>query len=320
MSSMKNIYLFIGDNPASITMRINRIISEEHIDEFSITKYDCEVDSLDSALEDALTIPFMSDKKVVLIKNPIFLTKQSNVKDYSLFMQYLKKPMESTTLIINAAALTLDEKKDAVIELKKKAEIINIKKPSDVELYGVLSTICKHAGVCIKEEAQKRFFEYIGTNDIVRLRQEASKLILNVGSGGVITLDLVEMLVVKDMENDIFALTNAIIKKDRQKAYATYRDLILTTTDAVSLVNQVSSTMRNLYAVGLLLDENCSQTDIQSRLNIKSGYAYNLIKNYKSMEKERIMHAIWSLAELDYKIKSGKVEAKKGFEMFVLEI
>ena len=102
---MKNIQLYIGEEPYGIKIRINRNIENSGVDEFNITTYDLEVDSLDSAIEDAMTIPFMSEEKIVILKNPIFLTKNSNVKDYSLFMNNLKKPMESTTLIINAGSL-----------------------------------------------------------------------------------------------------------------------------------------------------------------------------------------------------------------------
>ena len=60
--------------------------------------------------------------------------------------------------------------------------------------------------------------------------------------------------------------------------------------------------------------------DIQTKLNIKSGYAYNLINNFKSMEMDKIKKCIISLGELDYKIKSGKVNPKNGFELFLLEL
>ena len=70
---MKNIQLYIGEEPYGIKIRINRNIENSGVDEFNITTYDLEVDSLDSAIEDAMTIPFMSEEKIVILKNPIFL-------------------------------------------------------------------------------------------------------------------------------------------------------------------------------------------------------------------------------------------------------
>lgn len=317
---MKHIYLYVGDEQSSIKKRIYRTITSEGIDEFNIATYDGEVDLLDNIIEDALTIPFIGEKKVVIVKNPIFLTKNTQVKDYTLFLDYLKKPMESTCLIINAGALTLDEKNKAVVELKKKAETITIKSPSEIERYAILKTNCTHAGIHIKEEAIKKFFELIGTNNLERMKTETKKLMIYTGKGGVITSEVVEELVLRDYETDVFSFTNAIIKKEKERAFQIYQDLILGTTDPVSLINQVGTSMRNMYAVGLLLDEGANQADIASRLNIKSGYAYNLINNYKSMEMARIKQSINKLAELDYKIKSGKVSPKNGLEMFILEI
>lgn len=317
---MKSIYLMIGEEQSSILKRINRLIRDDKIDEFNVTTYDCEVDNYELAIEDALTIPFMSDNKVVIIKNPIFLTKNSQVKDYTMFIDYLKKPMETTALIINAGSLALDDKKEAVTLLKKKAETMFFKRPGDVELQGYLQMKCKLAGIYIKQEAVKKFFELIGTNNMDRIGSESDKLINYALEDGIITVDVVEKLVLRDYETDVFKLTNAIIKNETETAYSIYQDLILGTTDPVSLINQISSAMRNMYAVGLLLEEGASQSEIQSRLNIKSGYAYNLINNYKNMSNERLVSAINKLGELDYKIKSGKVNPKSGFEMFLLQI
>lgn len=317
---MKNIVLFLGEDQLSINKRIKRIVNDAKIDEFNITTYDLEVDSLDQVISDCLTIPFIKDQKAVIVKNPVYLTKNGSKQDYSMYLNYLKKPMDSTMLLINACGITLDEKSPVVIDTKKYCDVVLVKKPSDIELYGRLKMICTYAGVEIKEEAIKTFFNIIGTNDIQRMEVEVVKLINCVGKGGVITSSVVTSLVVKNLEDDVFALTNAIIQKDKEKAYLIYNDLIKGISDTVALLNQVSNAMKNMFAVGLMLQEGSNQNQVASRLNIKSGYAYNLINNVRKLSLESIKKYISELAELDYKIKTGQVNPKQGFEFFLLSL
>ena len=116
---MKNIVLFLGEDQLSINKRIKRIVNDAKIDEFNITTYDLEVDSLDQVISDCLTIPFIKDQKAVIVKNPVYLTKNGSKQDYSMYLNYLKKPMDSTMLLINACGIMLDEKSPVVIDTKK---------------------------------------------------------------------------------------------------------------------------------------------------------------------------------------------------------
>ena len=73
-----NVYLFIGDEPLLITSKIERIIKNSRADEFNIVKYDGDETSISAIIQDALTPPFMANVKVIVIKNPIFLTNEKS--------------------------------------------------------------------------------------------------------------------------------------------------------------------------------------------------------------------------------------------------
>ena len=89
ISYSDNIYavkthLFLGEEKYIINSKINRIIKETKADEFNITSYDCEETNVSNAIQDALTPPFMSDTKVVLIKRPLFLTNEKSPISHDL--------------------------------------------------------------------------------------------------------------------------------------------------------------------------------------------------------------------------------------------
>ena len=91
------IYLFTGTSEIFIKNRMNRIIQGFKNEETTIIKYDMDTSTLTQVLEDALTIPFLEDLKIIIIKNPRFLTKNANTSkdDAKAFIKYLKKPSEA---------------------------------------------------------------------------------------------------------------------------------------------------------------------------------------------------------------------------------
>ena len=48
--------------------------------------------------------------------------------------------------------------------------------------------------------------------------------------------------------------------------------------------------------------------------------AYYLVKNAKAFDSEIAEDVVKKLATLDYKIKSGQIDAKAGFEIFLLSL
>ena len=85
--ALSNVCLFLGEEKYIINSKINRIIKETKADEFNITSYDCEETNVSNAIQDALTPPFMSDTKVVLIKRPLFHEVFLLIYLFALLMQ-----------------------------------------------------------------------------------------------------------------------------------------------------------------------------------------------------------------------------------------
>jgi len=69
--------------------------------------------------------------------------------------------------------------------------------------------------------------------------------------------------------------------------------------------------------VSLMLKEGYRQADIAVKMKISNGRAYYLVKNARSLDLELVKEYVKKLGDLDYKIKSGQLEMKNGFEFFL---
>jgi DNA polymerase-3 subunit delta len=72
---MKNIFLFYGNEELMIKNKIDKLINAITDNQYNINVYDMQVNNVSMAVQDLLTPPFLSDSKVVVIKNPLFLRK-----------------------------------------------------------------------------------------------------------------------------------------------------------------------------------------------------------------------------------------------------
>ncbi|MGD9886413.1 MAG: DNA polymerase III subunit delta [Bacilli bacterium] len=318
---MGNIFLYTGEEKYRINSKIQAIVKDANADDFNIMTYDLDDSDLTDAIRDALTPPFLCEQKVVIVKNPRFLTSEKSLTEEQAndFLKYLSKPMETTVFIINAVNLKLDERKEVVKRLKKVAQISDNNELTEVEFYGWVKRQCALYEIDIKEDATKAFYNLVGKS-LMNAKNELDKLINYVGNKGLITIDVVNKVVVKEIQNDVYALANAIIDHNRSKVINLYRDLTKIGNDVNYLFGLVAKSMRELFTVSLMISNGYKQLDVANSLNVSSGKAFYLIKNARSMNFNTIESYVVKLGELDYKIKSGLMDAKTGFEFFLFEI
>jgi DNA polymerase-3 subunit delta len=275
---------------------------------------------LSEALSDALTPPFMSDAKVIVIKNPLFLTAEKNLdkEEKKRFLDYLDAPMETTVLIINGYNIDPDERKQEVKKLL--AGSVNYSRElSEIEMYGWIKRQGAINNVVITDEAAREFYRIVG-KDLMNAKNELDKLIAYAGDNATVTVEAVRKVAIKEIQNDVYALSNAIVDQDRNKAVRIYRDLIKIGNAANFLFSLVAKSMRELLTVNLMLKSGYNQADVAASMGVSSGRAYYMVKNARSLDYELLRKYVAQLSELDYKIKSGQTDVRTGLEFFLFGI
>lgn len=70
--------------------RIRQAVVDEETKDFNLSVFDLEEDALDLAVEDAETFPFMGERRLVVAKNPTFLTAEKRKTSLSTTLRLLK--------------------------------------------------------------------------------------------------------------------------------------------------------------------------------------------------------------------------------------
>ena len=313
------LYLFTGSEEPVIRTRINRLIDELSKTPSDVIKYDMDLTSFKKVISEAVTIPFLQEQKILILRNPKFLQTTNVTNDLKEFNNYLQKPNPTSIIIIDATNININPESLIYKTLIKKASIIDIKRLEDIEFGGMIVRKLSLNGVTIRDDALKLLLTYLN-HDLIRADNEIEKLSLYAGNGGVITSNDVELLVNKDLEDDIFNLAKAIVTKNRTTILKIYNELALNTNDTLGLLGMISKAFIELLITSKLLLAGFNNQDIATICNISKGRAYYLVKDAKAFKIEELNRYIENLADLDYKIKTGQISKNIGLELLLLKL
>ncbi|MBU1142166.1 MAG: DNA polymerase III subunit delta [Firmicutes bacterium] len=311
----ESIYLFHSTNDFLLNHTIEEKIKEFNVDPFNIIKYDLLENSSDDILEDLQTVSFFAEKKVIVIRNIDELEKEDEfvIKNW---VTYFEKPNPDVILIIAMQEL-LPETSLLGGALFKFAFIEKVKDMEKKDYPDFIKNMFKKYQYQITDDAVEALLERTNL-DFNLINQEAEKLMLFAYETKEINEKAVILLVSRNLEENIFELTNALLSKNQTKTIEIFYDLVARNEDPLRILNNIVGKVRELMHTKLLLDKGYRQDQIAEHFHIKSGRAYYLVKNAQGVNFAQLENHIKKLSKLDYEIKSGKIDKKLGLELYLL--
>ena len=292
-------------------------ISEENM---NITTYWCNETPMSDIIEDALTPSFFSEYKMVVVKNPLFLTtqKQKDVSDEDIakLLEYLNHDNPLTVFVIYHDVKNFDERKKVVKTLRKICQFYEATKLTSQQLYKTVRESIIARGCVIDDDALNLFLSRMSSN-LMLISKEVEKLCLYTKH---IDKDAVDKLVSKQIEENVFELTSAYLNKDLEKTFKIYRDLMIMNEEPIKLIVLIGNSLRLLYQVRLLDRKGYNDKEIASMLSLNQFRLKYIRADGKDFELNELLEKIDQLSKLDIAIKSGKIDKYKGLELFILRM
>ncbi|MDO5456908.1 MAG: DNA polymerase III subunit delta [Atopococcus tabaci] len=296
-------------------------VFQGEIDEFSFGRFDMENVSIDAALEEALSMPFFSDYRVIFIDNPYFLTSQKSKSDINhdldWFLEYIEAPSEYTKFVIVAPYDSLDKRKKINKSLLKNAHIISTEPLEAKDNEKILLNYLSEKGYHMSPKALELFLE-LTDNDLSKIMNELDKIFIYKGKDKKIEEEDVSALVPRSLNQNIFALNEAVLNQDIKKSLEVYHDLLLQKETPVNLLATMISQFRLFLQVKILRAKGYQQYDIQRTLKVHKYRVYLALKKEKQFSQKALMTALEKLIETDYLIKSGQADPKMQLELFII--
>ncbi|OIJ16675.1 DNA polymerase III subunit delta [Anaerobacillus alkalilacustris] len=299
---------------------INKVLTEDEYD-FNLSTYELKETPISLAIEEALTIPFMGSYRVVIVKDPQFLTGKDQTKvehDLKAFESYILNPVPETIFVVVAPYEKLDERKKIVKLLKKEAEVVAALPFNEQEMDKWLENRVKKYEVAISVPAKELLTQLLG-NRLVMIAREIEKLSLFVGRGGTIDETTVQQLVSKTVEQDVFTLVDHVVHRRKQEALQVFYELIKQKEEPIKILSLLARQFRILYQVKELSKRGYSQQNIAGTLKLHPYVVKLANQQGKLFSEKQLLKFIDELAETDYKIKTGKIEKQLALELFIIQ-
>ncbi|MHC0035848.1 DNA polymerase III subunit delta [Pseudoneobacillus sp. C159] len=325
-NQLDQVYLLYGTENflihETVQLLINHVLTEEEKD-FNFSTYDLEETPLEVGLEDAETFPFMGDRRVVILQNPYFLTseKQKEKVDHNIekLEGYLTNPPPYSILILTAPYDKLDERKKITKELKRKSTLGEAKKLTEVELKKWIKERVSSHQVDIDQQAIEKMIEMAGSNLFV-LTNEIDKMSLYVGEKKKIDSSIVELLVAKTLEQNIFELVEKVVGRKIEAALRIYYDLLKQNEEPIKILALLTGQFRLIYQVKELSRKGYGQQQIASAIK-QHPYRVKLAAGQINwFTDEELKKIIQLLAEADLQIKSSGLNKTMVIEMLLFQI
>jgi len=171
--------------------------------------------------------------------------------------------------------------------------------------------------VSIDNDALEEMLNRIDSNTEV-LVSETQKLSLYSDDLSRVTKEIVQKVVTKNVEDNVYEITNNILEGKTSKALEIYNDLVMHSEDPLRILGILVNKYREILHVKLLLNQKKDKTEIARYYNASPGRAFYMIKNENQVPLNIVQKHLIKLEELDFQIKSGRIDKKIGLELFIL--
>lgn len=276
---------------------------------------------------DLVSLPFFADEKIVILDHLLDLTttKKRYLTDEDLkqFENYLENPSESTRLVIFAEG-KLDSKRRLVKLLKRDAQIVEATTPKEQDLKRYFSSQAQELGLHFVGDSLDQLLLKSGY-DFGELQKNLA-LLQAYKEDGQITLEDIKEVVPKSLQDNIFDLTQMILKRQIDQARNLVKDLRLQGEDEIKLIAILLGQFRMFSQVKIFSEEGQSESQIVASLSELSGRKVNpyqvkfALRDSRRLSLSFLKQAMTTFIETDYAIKSGTYEKDYLFDLALLKV
>lgn len=318
------IYLLYGTESYFIQNIVNHIKKQiAETDDQNVSMFDLEETPIEEVITDVETYPFFSETKLVIANHPIFLKAQPDKLPFehkiTALETYIKQPVDYTTLILIAPYEKLDERKKIVKQLKKEVTFVECNAIKEYEITKWIENLSKNLNIQIDSDAYSVIERESSTN-LFLLQNEIEKMAMYVGANGVVTKQIAEELISKNLNSSAVRLIDAVIEQDLKKALAIYHDLVKMKEEPIAFIGLLAFQFRMLLRVKLLKNKGYGQQQLQKQIQAHPYVIKMALQREKRFGINQLKHIMIALADADAKMKQGTMEKNLTFELLLYQL
>lgn len=285
-------------------------------DTMNFTSYNSDNFNLNSVINDAITMPFFAEHRVVVVDgSKLFEGSEDG------FIDELSQMPESNVLIFCEEKVNGAKKAFKHANANELFTCLEFQTPMKDDLVNWLGRILGQDGLRVKLSVPEKLLEACGPNaDMYTLSNEARKLHDYCLDKGMVTSDDVALVCSDSVEDQVFEMCRAISQGNSNQALKLYNDLLELKRSPVNTINRIADQYKQLLTVSYLLSEGKGVGAVASELKVTEYIASKLISLSKSMPRKKIIKSVDKCYEAIYLNNSGGLIKNDAIENLIVSL
>ena len=323
-NKLPNCLLLYGDEEYFMDYSV-KYIKNKYIDKSYENMNYAEFEKLDSLkdfFEFADTFPFMSEKKLCLLKEAGFFTSTGSLdkKEEEKLLKYIDGNEDCIKIFVIKDGKP-DSRKKIVKKLKDNKAVFEFTRLNEGELTKYITDEFKKNSFKISMSDANYmanntgYLDYESSVSLYHVNNEISKIMSHNNEKKNITTSDLELLMVKSVESSIFRLVDCICENNKKKSFEILDEMLLNNTPEQFIIHMITRQYRMLYQYVILQKKGYTFNEIINKMKIKNFVASKLEKQSKNLKMETIEYYMRRFLEIDRKIKAGEIDSRIGLEI-----
>lgn len=308
----KSVYLLYGEEEylkKQYRDNLRKAIAGD--DTMNCSYFDRDSAKVKDILEVCETLPFFSERRLVIIEDSGFL-KSSNEE----FADYIKKIPDY--LVIVMVEKEVDKRNKVYKAIDSVGYTCEMKPQTVAVLQKWIVGLLAKEKMAITKDACDRLLDMTGAS-MDYIKQELEKLISYCHGREGIVLEDVEAVCVSQTTGKIFDMMAAIGNKNLQQALNLYYDLLTLKEPPMRILYMMVRQFNGIYQTKELLMSGVSSKEIASVMGVAPFVASKYMSQAKNFSLDSITNALQDAADTEERVKQGRLGDKLGVEMLIVK-
>jgi DNA polymerase-3 subunit delta len=327
----EKLYLFYGEEELlkrEAVSKIKELVVPPSMEELNFTVIDGSRATAEKIADAVETLPFMSDKRMILIKDiNLSATGKDRLRQEELDgLERCLQNIPDYSCVVITTKYNVDMRTRLVKSIKENGAVIEFSrlKPGLFEKWvkRQFDNRCKK----LKPVVLKRFVEQVAYLDknsgktLDDVINEIDKLSEFCKGKDYIDEEDIQAVIPKSLELNIFKLVDSVGYRNTAAAIKLLEDMKLAGEPALKVLFMIARQFRLLYQAACLKDAGYSSKAIASKLRIQPFVVTSLLKQLDNFTRKDLGEAIRACSGIDVRIKTGKVEPWLALELLIASL
>lgn len=264
-------------------------------------------------VDELTTISLFDETKFIVVRNAEALLSKSD----RAFLELLKamNDQNSSNILIFVFMDFSDFSNEQYQKLKRFSSVFEAK-TKNINLEEYAEKAFQEEGYQIDKDTIRLLVSY--SDSFSKLRNSMDQLECYKAEDKTICSADIRRMIPEPLEDNVYALIEAVLTNNKKLMMKGYQDMKLKSMQASNLISLLINKFQELYNVNILIKSGVNQASLAELFHISSGRAYYMLKNAKEHSLDSIRMHLDTLNQLDYQIKTGKIDQNTGLEFYFL--